>query len=77
MFRPFLFVSGLWATAVFRRFLPNRRRMNGGMAWETERGLVMQKRVLMFATLTLLAVSTMAATGSAQRGFSVSEHFDF
>jgi len=37
----------------------------------------MQKRAMMFVTLTVLAVSTMAATGSAEKGFSTAATFGF
>ncbi|SMP28558.1 hypothetical protein [Shimia sagamensis] len=37
----------------------------------------MQKHVVMFVTLTVMAVSTMAATGSAENGFATSAAFGF
>ncbi|WP_299419018.1 hypothetical protein [uncultured Shimia sp.] len=37
----------------------------------------MQKRAMMFMMLTVLAVSAMAATGSAEKGFAVSGSLGF
>ncbi|WP_294222169.1 hypothetical protein [uncultured Shimia sp.] len=37
----------------------------------------MQKRAMMFVVLTVMAVSTMAATGSAERGFATVAPFGF
>lgn len=41
------------------------------------RGFVMQKRAMMFVTLTVLAVSAMAATGSAEKSFAASTSLGF
>jgi len=37
----------------------------------------MQKRAMMFVTLTVLAVSAMAATGSAEKSFAASTNLEF
>ncbi|WP_294116266.1 hypothetical protein [Shimia sp.] len=37
----------------------------------------MQKRAMMFVTLTVLAVSAMAVTGSAEKSFAASTNLEF